>query len=245
MEITKLQLSYEKTNNGDKAFPCIIVAGGSSSRMNGINKQLLKIGDVPVIVKTLLKFNNSKKIKNIILVTKESDIPVYQNLCNDYGIEKVSDIVNGGNNRHESVMNGIKMLDTDDDFVLIHDGARPFVTEKNINDVCEALSFCDCALVALKATDTVKLTDGEMTVLDTLDREKIYLAQTPQGVNVQKYKSACEKSEGGSFTDDASIMEKAGYKTIVLDGDKKNIKITSPDDIAIAEVFAKIEEENK
>lgn len=243
MELTKSVLCYETVDNSLESMPVIIVAAGNSTRMKGVNKQFLTIGDIPVIVKTLLKFEKSDFIKSIIVVTKKEDILNIQKLCEKYEIKKVSDIVEGGSNRTESVKNGILKLDKCEKKVLIHDGARPFVTEKMIKDVCIALKTADCAVIANKVSDTVKQTDGENTIINTLDRNCIFLAQTPQGVNVSKYRFALNSLNSEDFTDDSSLMEAMGYKSVICEGSPRNIKITVPSDIPIAEAFAKIEEE--
>ncbi len=242
MNATEIKLKYETAQSEDKAVPVIIVCAGNSSRMKGTNKQLLKLNGVPVIVRSCLKFQNSKCISRIILVTKPDMVSELSMLCSEYDLSKVSDIVEGGNCRTNSVLNGIKMLRRDEEKVLIHDGARPFVSEKTVEDVCKALNVCDCAVAALKVSDTVKKTDGEMTVLSTVNRDNLYLAQTPQGVSVNKYKSVLSEFDADIFTDDASVMEKGGYKTVIVEDSRLNIKITSREDILIAEAFSSIEE---
>lgn len=245
MELTKSVLSYETVDSAVNPLPVIIVAAGSSTRMNGVNKQFLAINNVPVIIKTILKFESSNYIKNIIVVTKKDDILSLQKLLEDYKITKVSDIVEGGSNRTESVKNGINALDRCERKVLIHDGARPFVTEKMIKDVCVALKTADCAVLANKVVDTVKQTDGENMIINTLDRNFVFLAQTPQGVNVSKYRFALNSLDIENYTDDSSLMEAMGYKSVICESNWRNIKITVLEDIPIAQVLAKIEEEEK
>jgi len=218
-------------------MPVIVVAAGNSSRMNGINKQFLMLDNVPVIIRTILAFEKCKSVSRIILVTKKDDVFALKSLCDDYKITKLSSVVAGGNTRHKSVMNGIAMLESTENNVLITDGARPFVTQKIIDDVASALESADCALACIKVNDTVKKADENGVILGTVDRANLYLAQTPQGVNVKKYISACGTLDVDLFTDDASIMEAAGYKTIICDGDRKNIKITEPCDISLAKSF--------
>ena len=244
MKVEAFEIKYEIIDNQKTMLPVIIVAAGSSSRMKGSNKQFLSVGGMPVIAKTLLKFEKSDSISRIILVSKKEDILKMQQVCKDYNISKVTDIAEGGNNRNESVLNGFKRLSNDEEKVLIHDGARPFVTQKMISDTVAALKTSDAALVALKVTDTVKKTDGEQTVIGTLDRENLYLAQTPQGVDVKKYLEICKEADTSEFTDDASVMEYGGYKVTVVNGSRLNIKITTPEDVPIAEAYAEIEKEN-
>ena len=244
MEITKSVLSYETVSELNEELPVIIVAAGSSTRMNGINKQFAEVGGKPILARTVSKFQESKSIKSIIIVTKSEDIPAVQLLCEKNDFSKVTDIVAGGSDRSASVRCGIERLRKGERNVLIHDGARPFVTQKMIEDVANALKTSDCALVAKQSVDTVKETDSESTVIKTIDRKRVYLAQTPQGVNVSKYKFALNSLKGKEFTDDASIMESMGYKCVVCEGSSMNIKITTPEDLLIAKVFVDIEEEN-
>ncbi|MCQ2451135.1 MAG: 2-C-methyl-D-erythritol 4-phosphate cytidylyltransferase [Clostridia bacterium] len=245
MEVTKTSLVYEKVDTRNTPVPVIIVAAGNSTRMNGTNKQFVKICGVPLIAKTVSAFEKSPIISRIIIVTKKESILEIQKLCKKYNLLKVSDIVEGGSNRTESVKCGINKLIKGENKVLIHDGARPFVSEKMIADVCRSLKTADCALIAKKSTDTVKLTDNESTVKQTLDRNCIYLAQTPQGVDVNKYRFALNSLKCEDYTDDASLMEAMGYKCVVIEGSSSNIKITTPEDIAIAEALLKVLEEKK
>ena len=244
MNKTQLKLQYNICEKNENAVPAIIVAAGASTRMKGINKQFLPILGVPVIARTLMTFERCDGISKIIVVTaKESILPIQQ-LCEKYGISKLCDIVAGGANRHESVVNGIACLDLDDKKVLIHDGARPFVDTNVICEVASALNDYDAALCVCKINDTVKKVSNDGMVESTVDRSQLYAAQTPQGVDVVKYKNACEQiSNVEDFTDDASIMEAFGYSVKAIISSGKNIKITTPDDIILAESLVKGESE--
>ncbi len=240
MNSTEVKLQYDVCKTNDSAISVIIVAAGSSSRMQGINKQFMPILSVPVIARTLMAFENCADISKIIIVTAADSILDMQLICEKYMIGKVSDIVAGGENRHQSVMNGIRRLDADDTKVLIHDGARPFVDGHIISEVANALNNFDAALCVSKINDTVKSVDQNGVVQSTVDRTTLYAAQTPQGIDVKKYIDACGKiSNADSYTDDASIMEAAGFAVKAVIGSSKNIKITTPDDIAIAEALVK------
>ena len=230
----KLQFSTVKENVGE--FPVVIVAAGSSLRMQGVSKQFTSLCGVPTIVHTLLAFQNSPKISKIILVTKSDFINEVQLLANKYMISKLTDIVEGGATRQESVNCGLNCL-IDERFVLIHDGARPLVSGDVISRVCDALNDADGVICAVKVKDTIKKVDDNGTVLETIPREALYSVQTPQGVNLEKYRQAVSLVDVSLFTDDASILEAAGYKVKIVEGDYKNIKITTPDDIGIAEYY--------
>lgn len=244
MNKTQVELQYDICKKNDTAIPAIIVAAGSSTRMQGINKQFMPILGVPVIARTLMAFESCADISKIIIVTAKDSISQMQLICEKYMISKLTDIVEGGANRHKSVMNGIARLDVSDKKVLIHDGARPFVDAGTISEVATSLHNFDAALCVCKINDTVKQLSDDGFVTATIDRSRLYSAQTPQGVDVKKYVSACEAlTDVESLTDDASVMEAAGYSVKAIIGSSKNIKITTPDDIAIAESLVKGERE--
>lgn len=238
---TELKLDYSICRTTEKV-PVIIVAAGSSTRM-GINKQFIELGGMPVIARTLKAFQNCDSISNIILVVKTEDLFQMQMLCEEYKISKISDIVCGGDTRQESVLKGFSRLPKDCEKVLIHDGARPFVRESVICAVIDALSSHSGVLPAIQVKDTVKRVDSDGLVLDTIPREGLVYVQTPQGVNVKEYLDATQKIDVSVFTDDASIMEAAGYSVSTVEGSYKNIKITTKEDIALANVFLSEEEE--
>lgn len=243
MNTTETKLKYEVCSVSPNALPVIIVAAGSSARMNGINKQFLEINSIPVIVKTMLAFEQSTDIKNIILVTKAEDIFKLQLLAEKHNISKLTDIVCGGNSRQESVLKGLARVGTEDEAVLIHDGARPLVCNQVINRVANGLKSYSAVTCAVKVKDTVKQIDADGKVIKTLDRSSLVAVQTPQGVKVKEYRQAVDSVKNlADFTDDTSIMEAAGFDVLTVEGDYKNIKITTPEDIATAQKFAESEE---
>lgn len=244
MNKTEIKLQYNICQKNEDAIPAIIVAAGSSSRMNGINKQFMPILGVPVIARTLMAFEKCPYVSKIVVVTASDSVLDMQLVCEKYMITKLSDIVVGGKNRHQSVMKGISVLGKNDLQVLIHDGARPFVNSNTIGEVAAALNSFDAALCVSKINDTVKKVNADGKVIATVDRTMLYSAQTPQGVNVREYLLACESiSDADLFTDDVSIMEATGYNVKAITSSGKNIKITTPDDIAIAEAIVKGESE--
>ncbi len=243
MNKTELKLQYEIAEETKKGIPVIVVAAGASRRMNGINKQFLSIGGIPVIAKTLLAFEKSEDIKNIILVTRDEDIFDLQLLAEKYSISKLSDIVCGGATRQESVLKGLERVKGEEERVLIHDGARPLVTVEIIDSVARALEEFSAVTCAVKVKDTIKETDEKGIVIKTLKRESLVSVQTPQGVRVEDYKKAIETvGDVSNFTDDTSIMEAAGYAVKTVEGSYKNIKITTPEDIELAKSYGGEEE---
>lgn len=238
MNMTAVKLEFEEISAKDGGIPVIIVAAGSSTRMQGTDKQLLSLAGVPVIIRTLRAFERSTAVSRIILVTKKESIPKIQLLCGEYMITKLSDIVEGGADRHASVRNGLERLAPQEDRVLIHDGARPFVTEKMISECAAALDEFDGSLCTVKINDTVKSVKDDGCVEVTLDRTRLFSAQTPQGVRVSAYKAAMESAPAGTvFTDDASVLEQGGYRVKAVAGDVRNIKITTPADILLAQAI--------
>ena len=234
---TEFKLEYEiEELSADGGVPVIVVAAGSSTRMNGINKQTALLCGVPLIIRTLMRFEKCGKISNIILVVKPDDVFSMQQLADRYHIEKLTDIVCGGENRQQSVKNGLERLPENAETVLIHDGARPFVTDEIICGVISALGTHNAVTCAVKLKDTVKQVDENGNVLSTPDRNTLVAVQTPQGVNVSDYRAALENAEDlGRFTDDMSVMEAAGHKPFTVLGSYENIKVTTPEDIALAE----------
>lgn len=240
MNKTKPLLQYEVAEKEVSGIPVIVVAGGSSTRM-GQNKLLMNVGGLPVLVRSLKVFQQCNAVSNIILVASEKTVLEYQKLCDDYMLTKVSDIVEGGSNRQESVLNGINCLKADDEFVLIHDGARPLVTNDIIDRVIGGLFDFSAVAPAVKVKDTIKQIDQNGVVIKTVKRDDLVQVQTPQGVRVREYLSAIEGKDLSLFTDDVSIFEAAGERVLTVEGDYKNIKITTPEDVTVAEAFLKEE----
>ncbi len=230
----KLEFTSVEANKGD--YPVIVVAAGSSLRMQGNAKQFVNLCGKPAIIHTLSAFESSPQISRIILVTKQEYINEMQLLAQKYMITKLSDIVEGGNNRQESVKCGLSRL-ADEKYVLIHDGARPLVSEEVILRVCVALNDADGVVCAVPVKDTVKRVEANGFVEQTINRQSLYCVQTPQGVNVEKYKEALSVADSTLFTDDASILESANMSVKVVMGDYSNIKLTTPEDISLAEYY--------
>ncbi len=242
MQETKLKLDYTVTESKG-SVPVIVVAAGTSSRMQGTNKQLAEIGSVPVIIRTLKAFENCDQISNIILVVRTEDLFRIQMLCEKYMITKLSDIVCGGDSRQESVLKGFARISESCEKVLIHDGARPFVTGDIICSVIKALDKYSAAACGVKVKDTIKQVDAKGSVLKTAARENLVAVQTPQGVRAADYLKATENADLSAFTDDTSVMEAAGFEVLVTEGSYRNIKITTKEDLIMAQAFLSEEEE--
>lgn len=236
MELTELKLEYAVCDSEKSGIPVIIVAAGASSRMGGINKQTALLAGVPVLARTLMAFERSEVISSIILIVRAEDVFSMQLMAEKYGIEKLTDIVCGGNTRQESVLNGFARLDKNTESVLIHDGARPFADGAVIRAVADGLKLHSAVTCAVPVKDTVKIVDKDGKIITTPDRESLAAVQTPQGVRVADYLSAVEKiGDVSKFTDDMSVMEAAGYEAYTVSGSYRNIKITTIEDLKLAE----------
>ena len=241
MSVTETVLKYTTVcENTENKISVIVVCGGNSRRMGGIDKMFAEVKGLPVCVRSIMKFQNLPEIDNIVVVTKNENILKMQQMCDKFNLFKVTDIVEGGNCRQHSVLNGFNRLCDETSIVLIHDGARPFTDAKCIKRVIDGVKQHSAVTCAVKVKDTVKEIDSENTVISTPDRSKLVAVQTPQGFEYNLYKSAVEGniSRLEDFTDDCSIVEASGYAVYTVDGDYKNIKITTEEDLKIAEVFA-------
>jgi len=225
-----------------KAF-ALIPAAGMGKRMGAsINKQYLQLDGLPIVARTISVFEQSPLIEAIYLVIPADEIPY----CREHvvaacGFRKVAEIVPGGRERQNSVMNGLhamRQIVADDDVVLIHDGVRPLITPQLLRESIEAARNNDGALVAVPAKDTIKtVRDG--LVIGTPPRETLWQAQTPQSFRFATIYAACLAAEQEGFmgTDDASLVERRGGIVRVVRGDYRNIKITTPEDLVLAEAF--------
>lgn len=216
----------------------VIVAAGSGKRMGGsISKQFLSLGKKPIIVHTVEKFEQLKEIDEIVVVTSLPYVNYVHELKKEFCWKKVT-IVEGGKERYNSVLNGLYALSNDMETVLIHDCVRPFVTEKNILEVIEITQKTGACILAVPVKDTIKEVNENGIVINTPDRNTLWSVQTPQGFNFNLLKKAYESIDNfETVTDDAMVMEKAGYSVAVVMGSYQNIKITTPEDLAIGMVM--------
>ena len=220
----------------------LIPAAGMGRRMAaGVNKQYLLLGGKPIVARTASIFQELERIDDVYLVIPSEEIPYCrEQVVERYGLTKVRSIVPGGAERQHSVLNGLRALGdlSDDDVVLIHDGVRPFIPVRVIEEAIAVARIHDGALVAVPAKDTIKLVeDGVVT--DTPPRERLWLAQTPQAFRYGIIRQAHEAAASAGYlgTDDAALVERLGLKVHVVQGDYRNIKITTPEDMQLAEAF--------
>jgi len=218
----------------------VIVAAGSSQRM-GTDKILADLCYMPVIARTLLAFEKSEYIEEILIVTRQDILGDMADLCKKYGISKATQVLAGGSTRMESALIGVSNLKKNSPLIAIHDGARPLVTQKIIEDTVKAAYEKNAAIPVIKCTDTMKLVDDERVVVGTVDREKLLRVQTPQVFEADIIKGALTfaAEKGLAITDDASAVEILGFKIATVDGDEENIKLTTPNDFLIAREILK------
>lgn len=212
----------------------IIAAGGSSERFCGeLTKQMTPVCGIPMIVHTLLAFERTECIHEIIIVAKRSEMGVYEELCERHNITKVSRIVAGGMTRQESVLTGFDAVDKRSKFVAISDGARCLVTPEEIETVCRAAYKYGAATAAHRATDTVKIADKKGFVDTTVDRNTVWLAATPQVFKTKLYRAAAYTAlkKGFEGTDDNMLVENVKHPVRLVECGAHNIKVTTAEDM--------------
>lgn len=219
----------------------LIPAAGMGRRMGAsMNKQYLLLDGKPILAHTIELFQQADCIDEIVIVVPAEEIDYCRlHVVEKYGLEKVRQIVAGGAERQNSVLNGLRALDChDEDLVIIHDGVRPFVPLAAVQRSIEMAQEYDGALLAVPVKDTVKVVKDAF-VTSTPERSRLWLAQTPQTFRYRIIRAAHESAaaEGFSCTDDASLLERSGHKVHVVIGDYRNIKITTPEDLLLAEAF--------
>ena len=212
----------------------IIVCSGVGKRMGtNIPKQFLKVNNKPIICYTIDKFENCSQIDEIIIVTNKNYIDYFKNdIVHNYNYKKIVKVVEGGKERLNSVYNGINSIEDKNNIVLIHDGVRPFIEEKDIINIIENTKIYNACILGVKVKDTVKICkDG--FIENTPNREDIFLAQTPQSFKYELLKEAYDYIINNNIfvTDDASVIESFGEKVKIVEGSYNNIKITTPEDL--------------
>ena len=227
-------LNREK--EGAKRCTVVVAAAGSSTRMQGEDKILTPVGDLPVIVHTLQALSASPCVDAILVVTREDLIVTISQLCRDFGLEKVTKVLRGGASRLESVLLGVREVPTEVKWIAVHDGARPFVTPELVERVLDRAVECGAAAPAVPVKDTVKRArDGR--VEETLERQTLFAVQTPQIFDADLIRGALQKAQDdhAPVTDDCSAVERMGAAVYLVQGDDCNLKITTPSDLLLAE----------
>lgn len=222
-------------------YTAIVLAAGSGKRMNSkVHKQYLIIQDRPVLYYSLKAFEDSAVDEIVLVVGKGEEKFCRKEIVDKYGISKVKAIVEGGKERYHSVFEGLKQT-SDADYVLIHDGARPFVNQDIIRRCMQEVQKYQACVVGMPVKDTIKIADEEGYAKQTPDRKNVWMIQTPQTFSYALIYEAYEemlKTEDTAITDDAMVLERIkGKKSKLIEGSYHNIKITTPEDLLIANVY--------
>ena len=222
-------------------YAAIVLAAGSGKRMNSqVHKQYLIIQDRPVLYYSLKAFEDSAVDEIVLVVGKGEEEFCRKEIVDKYGISKVKAIVEGGKERYHSVFEGLKQT-SDADYVLIHDGARPFVNQDIIRRCMQEVQKYQACVVGMPVKDTIKIADEEGYAKQTPDRKNVWMIQTPQTFSYALIYEAYEemlKTEDTAITDDAMVLERIkGKKSKLIEGSYRNIKITTPEDLLIANVY--------
>lgn len=225
-----------KTKAQDDFCTAVVLAAGSSQRM-GRDKILMPIGGKPVIARTLIALQASDCIDEIIVVTKSESLQEIADICHENGITKTAKVILGGKTRLESSLLGVSNADEKARYIAIHDGARPFVTDKLIERVIHSAHQHGASAPAVSPTDTVRVLNAKGAVAETPQRELVALMQTPQVFLSEMIKASLTRAyqKGSKLTDDCSAVEAMGYKVTIVPGDPDNIKLTTARDLYIAE----------
>ena len=241
-DVAEIVRSLSKTANKPHFTSAVIAAAGSGTRMQdsvGRTKQLMELCGLPVIVRTLLAFQECGLINEIIVAARSDEIDIYDQFREKYNLTKLVRVVEGGETRQESVLKGFEAISDKSEFVAIHDGARCLVSAGIIENVLRAAYNYGAATAACRVSDTVKKCDFNGFIAETIDRDSLWLAQTPQIFKTELYRAAAyvAREEGFKATDDNLLAEYVGFPVKLVNCGSDNIKITTPADLAVAEVM--------
>lgn len=214
----------------------VIVAGGKGTRMNSpVPKQFMELDGLPILMHTINAFVQYSAALKIILVLPSADIQTWHSLCCKHSFDQPLSVTKGGESRFESVKNGLDKISDHSGLVAIHDGVRPLISADIISASFRLASVHQSAIAAVRLKESLRITDKDTT--KALDRANYRLIQTPQTFTVKLIKTAYTIKEQPDLTDDASVAEKAGFKISLFEGSYENIKVTTPEDIVIAEAL--------
>lgn len=231
---------WSRLSRRRKAQGCsvVVVAAGSARRMEGIDKILTMLGDWPVLVHTLMVFEQCPEVGEVIVVTREDSLVEVSRICRDFALQKVRKVIKGGEERIDSVRAGVAEVREDAQLVAIHDGARPFLPQAVLSEVLARAAQTGAAAPALPITDTVKQVEHGLAVA-TVDRSSLYGVQTPQVFQADLIRAALQKAaeDGVNLTDDCAAVERIGMKVSLTTGSRENLKLTTPFDLVVGEAI--------
>jgi len=228
-----------------------LTAGAKPVRVTAASKQFAEIGGAPILIHTLRKFEEVREVSEIVLALRPEDAEGFTGRLQKEALRKKVTLVEGGENRQQSVANGLaKIAAAPDDLVLVHDAVRPFVDAEIIGNVILGASRHGAAIAGLPAVDTVKQVDRTADgaiVVSTIPRARVVLAQTPQGFRYDVLKKSFDEAQSDGFqgTDEASLVERTGHDVAVVMGSAQNIKITTPADLELAEFLLSQEQRRR
>ena len=222
----------------------LVAAAGSSSRMGGINKLMEPLDGVPVLVRTLTALERAQRVDAIIVAAREEDLVPISQLCHTYGISKCTKVIRGGESRAHSVLLAALEADSETALLAVQDGARPLVSPELIDEVIDKAERCGAAAPAVAVKDTIKVVGKDGTVERTLARSELAAVQTPQVFDAALLKAALQDvlEKGIEVTDDCSAVERLGKTVYLVEGQESNLKITTPEDLILAEALLHAEE---
>ena len=218
----------------------IFPAAGASKRMGGgVNKNFLKLMGEPILIRTLKTFSRVKRVNFLIVVVAAHEVETVEKLLRGATELKPWRVTVGGSERQFSIANGLKLLPDDAEIILVHDAARPLIGIRTIDAVIDAAQEFGGAIAAVPSKDTIKIVDAQGFVKHTPPRSKLVAVQTPQGFRREILLQAYEKAARENFlgTDDASLVERLGARIKIVNGDYENLKVTTPEDIFVAETL--------
>lgn len=207
-------------------------------------KPYLTLVDKPILAHTIYAFDQNTSIDEIFVIVDFTDFEACQSMViAPYGFKKVADLVAGGETRQASVFNGLGALPSDTDFVIVHDGVRPFVTDEIIFNCIEAADECGAAIAAVPVKDTIKVANADGFIIDTPERQRLWAVQTPQAFRKDLLFEGHQNARRAQITatDDAALVEKLGFKVKLVMGSYANLKITTPEDLIIAETLKQLD----
>ena len=216
----------------------VIVAAGSARRMEGIDKVLAPLGEMPVLVHTLYAFQDCPLVGEVVVVTREDLLVEVSRLCQDYSLNKVRKVIVGGAERIHSVQAGLRETDPEAELIAIHDGARPLVTGEVIQEAIAEARKSGAAAPCVPVVDTIKRWEDGLGV-ETVDRSSLRAVQTPQVFEAGLIRAATQKAleDGEQLTDDCGAVERLGKKVTLTRGSRENLKITTPLDLVLGEAI--------
>ena len=232
-------LNRFRTNTKTPHCSAVILAAGNSTRM-GTDKSVLTLDGIPVIIRAVQAFEKHDLVDEIIVVTKEESVPMIADLCAQYALKKVRRVMAGGATRAESSLIGVTAVDKKAEYIAIHDGARPLITQKVITDALYAARDYHAAVPVIPSTDTLRMVENGFIGGD-VDRDSVIRIQTPQIFDADLIKGALTYAvdKNVTVTDDSSAVRLTGFKIKTVEGDVNNIKLTTPEDVPVAEAILK------